>query len=234
MANRQGNNENSVRLLRGRGGAGGGASKITADGDCSHEIIRSLLLGRKATTNLDRILKSRGITLPKKGQNSWSYGFSNSHVPKWELDHSVQFSHSVMSDSLWPHELQHARLPCPSPIPRAWSSSCPSSWWCHPTSSSSVVPVFSCLQSFPASGSFLRSQFSTSGGQSIRASTSVLPMNIQDWFSLGSKEIDWFDLLAGPRDPQESSPTVQKHQFFGSQLCLWPNSHIHMWLLEKP
>jgi len=90
-----------------------------------------------------------------------------------------------MSDSFWPHRLQHARLPCPSPAPRAYSNSCPFCWWCHPTISPSVVPFSSHLQSFPASGSFPRSQFFTSGGQSIRASASVLPMNIQDWFSLG-------------------------------------------------
>ena len=91
-----------------------------------------------------------------------------------------------MSDSLWPHELQHTRLPCPKPTPRAYSNSCPLSWWCHPTVSSSVVP-FSCLQSFPASRSFPMSQFFTSGGQSIGVSASalVLPMNIQDWFPLG-------------------------------------------------
>ena len=91
-----------------------------------------------------------------------------------------------MSDSLWPHGLQHARPPCPSPAPRVYLNSCPLSWWCHPTISSSVVP-FSHLQSFPASGSFQRSQFFTSGGRSIgiSASTSVLPMNIQDWFPLG-------------------------------------------------
>ena len=90
-----------------------------------------------------------------------------------------------MSDSLWPRGLNHARLPCPSPTPRAYSNSCPSRRWCHPTISSSVIPFSSCLQSFPASGSFPRSQFFTSGGQSIRASASVLPMNIRDWFSLG-------------------------------------------------
>ena len=102
-------------------------------------------------------------------------------------DTSVQFSRSVVSDSLWPHESQHARPPCPSPTPRACSNSCPLSRWCHPTISSSVVP-FSChLQSFPASGSFPMSPFSASGGQSIgvSASASVLPMNIQDWLPLG-------------------------------------------------
>ena len=90
-----------------------------------------------------------------------------------------------MSDSLWPHGLQHARLPCPSPTPKACSNSCPSSQWCHPTISSSVVPFFSCLQSFPASRSFPMSQFFASGGQSIGVSASVVPMNIQDWFPLG-------------------------------------------------
>ena len=100
---------------------------------------------------------------------------------------SVQLSHSVVSNSLRPHGLQHARPPCPSPTPEVYSNSCPLSRWCHPTISSSVVPFFSHLQSFPAPGSFLVSQFFTSGGQSIgvSASTSVLPMNIQDWFPLG-------------------------------------------------
>ena len=100
---------------------------------------------------------------------------------------SVQFSHSVVSDSLWPHGLQHTRLPCPSPTPGAYSNSCSLSQWYHPTISSSVISFSSCLQSFPASGSFPLSQFFTSGGQSIgvSASASVLPMNIQDWFPLG-------------------------------------------------
>ena len=100
---------------------------------------------------------------------------------------SVQFSHSVVSNSLQPHGLQHARPPCPSPTPRAYSNSCPLSRWCHPTISSSVVPFSSCLPSFPASASFQMSQFFTSGGQStgVSASTSVLLMNIQDWFPLG-------------------------------------------------
>ena len=100
---------------------------------------------------------------------------------------SVQFIHSVVSNSLWPHGLQHARPPCPSPTPRAYSNSCPLSQWCHPTISFSVVPFSSCLQSFPASGSFQISQFFASGGQSIgiSASASVPPMNIQDWFPSG-------------------------------------------------
>ena len=108
---------------------------------------------------------------------------------------SVQFSPSVMSESLWPHGLQHTRLPCSSPTPRAYSSSCPSSWWCHPTISSSVIPFSSCLQSFPGTGSFPMSQFFASDDQSIgvSASASVLPMNIHDWFPLG---LTRFDLLA--------------------------------------
>ena len=118
-----------------------------------------------------------------------------------------QFSHSVVSNSLGPHGLQHARLPCPSPVPRACSNSCPSSRWCHPTISSSVVLFSSCLQSFPASGSFQMSQFFPSGGQSIRvsASTSVLPMNIQGLSPLG-----WTGWIScSPRDAQEYSPTPQ-------------------------
>ena len=100
---------------------------------------------------------------------------------------SAQFSPSVMSDSLRPPGLQHARLTCPSPTPRACSNSCPLSQWCHPTTSSSVIPFSSCIQSFPPSGPFPKSRFFTSGGQSIRASVSasILPMNIQDWFPLG-------------------------------------------------
>ena len=100
---------------------------------------------------------------------------------------SIQFSRSVVSDSLWPHGLQHARPPCPSPTPGVYPNSCPLSWWCHPTFSSSVVPFSSCLQSFPASGSFQMSWFFASGGQSIEVSVSasVLPVNTQDWFPLG-------------------------------------------------
>ena len=108
---------------------------------------------------------------------------------------SVQFNRSVMLDSFRPHGLQHARAPCPSPTPGVYSNSCPLSGWCHPTISSSVIPFSSCLQSFPASGSFPMSHFVASGGQSIgvSASASVFPMNIQDWFPF---RMDWFDLLA--------------------------------------
>ena len=147
---------------------------------------------------------------------------------------SVQFSRSVMSDSLRPHGLQHARPPCPSPTPRVYSNSCPLSWWCHPTISSSVVPFSSCPQSFPASGSFLMSQLFTLGSQSIgvSASTSVLPVSTQDWSPLGW--IGWISLQSKGLSRVFSNTTVQKHQFFGTQLYLWSNSHIHKWLLEKP
>ena len=146
----------------------------------------------------------------------------------------VHFSHSEVSDSLQPHGLQDTRLPCPSPTPRAYSDSCPSSQWCHPTISSSVIPFSSRLQSFPASGSFPVSQFFASGGQSIGASASaaVLPMNIQGWFPLGLTGL--ISLQSKGLSRVFSKTTVQKHQFFSVQLSVQSNSHIHTWLLEKP
>ena len=144
---------------------------------------------------------------------------------------SVQFSHSVVSDSLQPHGLQHARPPCPWPTPTACSNSCPSSQWCHPAISSSVIPFSSCLQSFPESGSFPMSQFFTSDGQSVGASASVLPMNIQDWFPLGLTGL--ISLQTKGLSRVLSNTTVQKHKFFGIQLSLWSDSHIHPRLLEK-
>ena len=147
---------------------------------------------------------------------------------------SVQFNRSVVSDFLWPHELQHARPPCPSPAPGVHPNSCALSWWCHPTFSSSVIPFSSCPQSFPASGSFQMSKFFASGGQSIRvsASASVLLMNIQDWFPLGWT--GWISLQSKGLSRVFSNTTVQKHQFFTAQLYLWSDSHIHTWPLEKP
>ena len=136
----------------------------------------------------------------------------------FQVELSVQFSCSVMSDCLQPHELPHARLPCPSPSPGACSNSCPSRQWCHPTISSSVIPFSSCLQSFPAWGSFLKSQFFASHGQSMRvsASTSVLPMNIQDWFPLGLTGC--ITLLSKRFSRVISNTTVPQHQFFFPQL----------------
>ena len=150
----------------------------------------------------------------------------------WHTYNSVQFSSSVVSDSLRPHEPQHARPPCPSPTSRVHPNPCSLSQWCHPTISSSVVSFSSCLQPFPASGSFQMIQFFASGGQSIAVSASVLPMNIQDWFPLGWT--GWILLLSKRLSRVISNVTVQKHQFFRVQLYLESNSHIHTWLVEKP
>ena len=146
----------------------------------------------------------------------------------------VQFSHSVKSDSLWPHELQHARPPCSSPTLGVHPNPCPLSWWCHPTISSSVIPFSSCPQSFPASRSFQMSQLFTSGGQRIgvSASTSVLPVNTQDWSPLGWT--GWISFQSKELSRAFSNTTVQKHQFFSAQLSSQSNSHIHTWPLEKP
>ena len=146
---------------------------------------------------------------------------------------SVHFSHSVVSDSLWSHERQHARLPCPSPTPEACSNSCPSSRWCHLTISSFIVPLSSCLQSSPESGSFPVSQFA-SGSQSfgVSALASVLPMNTQDWSPL--EWTGWISLQPKELTGAFSNTTVQNHQFFSAQLSSQSNSHIHTWLLEKP
>ena len=147
--------------------------------------------------------------------------------------HSVQFSRSVVSNSLQLHELQYVRPPCPSPTPGVHPNPCPSSWWCHPTISM-VVPFSSCPQSFPASGSFQMSQLFTSGGQStgVSASTSVLPMNTQDWSPVGWT--GWISLQSKGLSRVFSNTTVQKHQFFGAQTFLRSNSYIHTWLLEEP
>ena len=148
---------------------------------------------------------------------------TNKHIKRCSITvvnqfSSVQFRHSVMSNSLRPHEIQHTRPPCPSPTPRVHPNPCPSSQWCHPTISSSVISFSSYLQSFPVSGSFQMSQFFASGGQSIRlsASASVLPMNSQDWFPLGWT--GWISLQSKGLSRVFSNFTVQKHQFFGTQL----------------
>ena len=153
---------------------------------------------------------------------------SHTHHPQVTVMNNkalLLFSHAIVSDSLRLHGLQHARLPCPSLSPRICSNSCPFSQWCHPTISSSVVPFSSCPQSFPASGSFPMSWFFTSGGQSNRASVSVLPMNIQDWSPLGLTAL--ISLLSKGLSRVFSNTTVQKHQFFGTQASLWSSSHIH-------
>ena len=147
---------------------------------------------------------------------------------------SVQLSSVTQScPTRWHHGMQHNRLPCPSPIPRAYSSSCALGQWCHPNISSSVDPFPSCLQSFPAPGSVPKSQFFPSGGKSIGAlaSASVLPVNIQDWFPLGFS--GWMSLQFKGLSRVFSNTKVQKHKFFSAQLFIWSNSHIHTWLLEK-
>ena len=158
-------------------------------------------------------------------EDCWKVNVEKKH---WEKPFStadntastVQFSRSVVFDSLQPHGLQHTRIPCPSPTPGAYSNSCPSSWWCHSTISSSVNPFSSCVQSFTASGSFQINQFFASGGQSIgvSASTSVLPMNIQHWYPLGWT--GWISLQSKGLSRVFSNTTVLKHQFFGTQLSL--------------
>ena len=164
-----------------------------------------------------------------------------SHTPKF-LKHcykfihsfysisSVQFSHSVVSDSLRPHGLQHARLPCPSPTPGACLNSCLSSRWCHPTIPSSVVPFFSCLQSFPASGPFPMSQFFASGSQSF--SFNISPSN--EYSGLITFRMDWLDLLAvqgtlkSLLQHHSSKASILRHSAF-----FIVQTHIHTWLLEK-
>ena len=147
---------------------------------------------------------------------------------------SVQFSCSVMSDSLRPHELQHTRPPCPSPTPGVHSDSRPSSQWCHPAISSSVIPFSSCPQSLLASESFPMSQLFTRGGQStgVSAWASFLPKKSQHWSA--SEWTGWISLQSKGLSRVFSNTTVQKHQFFGVQPSSQSNSHIRTWLLEKP
>ena len=142
----------------------------------------------------------------------------------------VVFSRSIVSDFLWPHGLQHARLSCPSLSSGICSNSHPLSQWCHPIS---VTSFFFCPQSFPASGSFLVNWLFTSGGRSIgaSASASVLPMNIQGWFPLGLA--CWISLQSKGLSSAFSSTLIWKHQFFGAQPSLWSNSHVRTWLLEN-
>ena len=195
-----------------------GDSKITADGDCRHEFKRHLFLRRKAMTNIDSILKSRDITLSTKVLLVKVVFFL---LVRHRCEFSsVQFSCSVMSDSLWPHEPQHARPPCPSPIPRVYPNSCPLSWWCHPTILSPVVTFSSCLQSFAISGSFQMSKLFVSGSQnngsfSFNISPSkehpgLISLRMDWWISLQSKGLSRIF----------SNTTVQKHQFFCTQLSL--------------
>ena len=167
----------------------------------------------------------------------WSntYSFFQTCKYMWNKEiTSVQFSRSVVSYSLWPHELQHTRPPCPSPSPEVHTNSCPSSWWCHPAISSSVIHFSSCPQSLPASESLPISQLFTWGGQTtgVSALASFLPMKSQGWSPL-----EWtgrIPMQSKGLSRVFSNTTVQKHQFFGTQLSSQSNSHIHTWPLEKP
>ena len=158
-----------------------------------------------------------------------SYSF-----PAVSLFSSVQFSHSVVSDSLWPHELQHARPPCPSPTPGVHSNSRPSSRWCYPAISSSGIPFSSFPQSLPASESFPMSQLFAWGGQStgVSALASFLPKKSQGWSPL--EWTGWISLQSKGLSRVFSNTTVQKHHFFGAQLSSQSISHIHTWPQEKP
>ena len=179
-------------------------------------------------------LYSSILNLQMRQQDSvhWLFFWYFSNEMRVDLYGHFEIS-SVVSNSLRPHEPQHARPPCPSPTPGVYPNSCPLSWWCHPTISSSIFPFSSYLQSFPASGSFQMSQFFASGGQSIgvSASTSVLPMSTQDWSP--SEWTGWISLQSKGLSRVFSNTTVQKHQFC-PQLSLYSNMHIHTWLLEKP
>ena len=159
---------------------------------------------------------------------------SKREKPRMRWFSSVQFSRSVVSDSLRPHELQHARPPCPSPTPRVHSNSRPSSQWYHPAISFSVIPFSSCPQSLPASEAFPMSQPFAWGGQStgVLALVSFLPKNTHGWSP--SEWTGWISLQSKGLSRVFSNTTVQKHQFFGAQLSSQFNSHIHTWLLEKP
>ena len=181
------------------------------------------------------VVKTQGFPL----QSKWVWFLAGelrycAAQPNNNYYYSVQFSRSVVSDSLRPHELQHSRPPCPSPIPGVYSNSRPSSQWCHPAISSSVVPFSSCPQSLPASQSFPMSQLFTWGGQStgVSALASFLPKNTQDWSPL--EWTGWITLQSKGLARVFSNTTVQKHQFFGAQPSSQSNSHIHTWALEKP
>ena len=166
-------------------------------------------------------------------KQSWTWNKWDKN--KWESKFSsVKFSHSVVSDSLRPHESQHARPPCPSPTPGVHPNSCTLSRWSHPAISYSVVPFSSCPQYLPALGSFPMSQLFAWGGQSIGVSALalVIPKNTQEWSPLGL--IGWISLQSKGLSRVFSNTTIQKHQFFGAQLSSQSNSHIHTWPLEKP
>ena len=180
---------------------------------------------------------SRGSSQPRDW--TWVSCIAGRFFTVWAIEKPhilviVQFSHSVVSNSLQPHELQHTRPSCPSPTPGVHSNSCPSSQWCHPAVSSSVIPFSSCPQSLPASGSFPMSQLFAWGGQSTGASALALcpPKNTQGWSPL--EWTGWISLQSKGLSRVFSNTTVQKHPFFGAQLSSQSNFHIHTSPREKP
>ena len=195
---------------------------------CIPETSTTLLVGCTPVKNKKvKKKKTKKLTREKK-KSKCQFRRWDKNIQFW-----VQFSRSVMSNSLRPHESQHARPPCPSPTPGVHSNSCPSSWWCHPAISSSVIPFSSCPQSLPASGSFPMSQFFTWGGQStgVSALASFLPKKSQGWSPL--EWTGWISLQSKGLSRVVCNTTVQKHQFFGAQPSSQSNSHIHTWPLEK-
>ena len=180
------------------------------------------------------MLLNFSIFLLKLEQTTFLGTFNYKVLVSKPLMCSVQFSCSVVSNSLQPHESQHTRLPCPSSSPGVHPDSCPSSQWCHPGISSSIIPFSSCPQSLPASESFPMSQLFAWGSQSTGVSdlASFLPKNTQDWTPL--EWTGWISLQSKGLSRVFSNTTVQKHQFFGTQLSSQSNSHIHIWPLEKP
>ena len=186
---------------------------------------RTSTLIRKKRFGQSQICRTKTTILRQK--QTWSDVSENqgTRITSYQKLSLVQFSFSVVSNSLQPHESQHARPPCPSPTPGVYSNSCPSSWWCHPAISSSVVPFSSCPQLLPVPGPFPMSQLFSWGGQSIgvSASASVLPVNTQDLSPLGCT--GWISLQSKGLSRVFSNTTVQKHQFFGAQFSSQSNSH---------
>ena len=180
---------------------------------------------------MDTVLLSLTHSLKVSFQRHYETTEGSIHMYEFS---SVHFSRSVVSNSLRPHEPQHASPPCPSPTPGVHPNPFPLCWWCHPTISYSIIPFSSRPQSFPALGSFQMSYFFASGGQSITvsASTSVLPMNTQDWSPLGWT--GWISLQSKRLSRVFPNTTVQKHLFFCSQLSLECSTHIHTWPMKKP
>ena len=206
--------------------------------DCGISMFLSLELQIWKSPLAPRSSGLSGVCLPIPDENPSITGIDTVFDSKYDfvkvMKCSVQFSHSVVSNSLRPHELQHTMPPCPPPTPGVFPDSHPSSRWCHPAISSCVVPFSSCPQSLLASESFPMSQLFTWGGQStgVSASALVLPMNTQDWCPLGWT--GWISLPSKGLLRVFSNTTVQKHQFFSTQLSSQSNSHIHPWPQEKP